>query len=312
MAAGAWKKYVALGVALLLVFAAIVLFGREKTTPVQHARLHILTTFLPLYVFTTNIVGDAANVENILPPGVGPHEYAFTPADIRRFADADVVVMNGLGLEGWMQQLISQSGTHAQIVVASDGIREPAVAGAEDGTTDHPGVNPHVWLDPVRAQEMTLWIAEQLAVADPANAALYRTNAAAYTKTLAALDDEYAKTLSAFSPAARSFIAFHPALAYLAERYGLAQVAVIEEFPGKEPSATYLASIVDMIRAKKVSALFSEPQFSPKVVQTVAAETGMTVQEIDTVETGDLAPETYVRVMQKNLQAFVAAFADPI
>ena len=95
----------------------------------------------------------------------------------------------------------------------------------------------------------------------------------------------------------------------MAERYGLEQVAVIEEFPGKEPTSKYLADLVDLIKREKIKVLFSEPQFSAKIVETVARETGALVYELDTMEVGELAPDSYEKIMEKNLKTLVRAFS---
>lgn len=310
MTSAVWKKFAALcAVCAVLVFVVVAL-QREKPQPQQSGRLRVLTTFLPLYVFTANVAGEYADVENLLPGGVGPHEYAFSPADVQKIVSADVLVMNGLGLEEWMDDLVEQSGTAAVRIVASEGI---SGQGIPDRDAEHGGdtaVNPHIWLDPVRAGQMVLFLGERLAAVDPPHAAAYRGNAAGYAARLGTLHRDYEEQLGIFPQEKRRFVAFHSALDYLAERYDLEQVAVIEEFPGKEPSAQYLASVVDVIRSKNVRALFSEPQFSPKVIQTVAAETGRTVREVDTVETGAFAMDTYERIMRKNLQTFVAAFSE--
>lgn len=276
-------------------------------------KLKVITTFLPMYVFTKNVAGDLADVENLLPPGVGPHDYSFTPGDIRKTVGADVIVANGLGLETWMTDLISKSGSHAKLVEAASGITGKswpdtvAVPGGAAGGETTGDVNPHVWLDPVLAEREVATIADGLAAADPAHAADYRRNAADYSKQLERLDSDYKAALDPIAD--KAFVAFHPAFDYLASRYGMNQLAVIEEFPGKEPGARYLTGLVDLIRQRGVKVLFSEPQFSPKVAETVASETGARVYELDTVEIGEFDPGTYVKVMRDNLKTLVRAFS---
>jgi len=278
----------------------------------SNGRLRIVTTFLPIYVFTKNVAGDYADVENLLPPGVGPHDYAFTPGDFRKVASADVIVANGLGLESWMTDLISSSGAKAKLIEAGKGIvttdfgDTTTVAGGASSGEDV-GVNPHVWLDPVLAKTEVANIAEALARSDSSHAAGYRRNAAEYSKKLEALDAEYRTALAGL--ANKDFVSFHPAFDYLASRYGLNGLAVVEEFPGKEPGAKYLASLVDLIKARQVQVLFSEPQFSPKIVETVAAETGARVYALDTGEVGDLSADSYIKIMEENLKVLVRAFS---
>ena len=291
-------------IAVVLIAAAAILLvwlfrapsaGPRTATP---GKLKVVATNYPMYIFTLNVAGDDADVTNLLPSGVGPHEYSPTPADARSIAKADVVVENGLGLENWLDGMMSSVGSKALVVVASQGL----------ATSTPEGVDPHVWVDPVMVQGMAANIADGLAKADPAHAAAYRQRAAEYGVRLAALDSEYRQAFTGF--ARRDFIAFHSAFGYLAKRYGLNQVAVIEEFPGKEPTAQYLASVVDTIRRDKVTAIFSEPQFSPKVVETVAQETGLKVRALDTAETGAASPDAYEKIMRANLATLVDAFKE--
>ncbi len=305
--------------AILIILVVVAIYYARGFTGgggglAQSGRIRVVTTFLPIYVFTANVAGDAAEVVNLLPPGVGPHDYSFTPADIRLLASADVVVVNGLGLESWMNNLIAQSGTKAVIVDASGGIPTKKTPTAVDLSGGAPGrgdgsgnVDPHIWLDPVRAEKMVQNIADGLGGADQANQETYQKNAAAYARRLATLDEEYRRALAAVP--GKEFVAFHSAFGYLATRYGLVERAVIEEFPGKEPGARYLAALVDLIKKNKTRALFSEPQFSPRVVETVAAETGVKVYALDTAEVGDFAPGTYEKIMRDNLKILVAALS---
>jgi zinc/manganese transport system substrate-binding protein len=288
-----------------LLFVAVVALGSYTYVPTSaerpaSERPKVIATIFPVAILAMNVAGSDADVELLVPSGSGPHEYAPTPGDIRRIAEADVIVMNGLGIDAWLADLIAESGTKALVIDASAGVETRE---AEEGGTD-----PHIWLDPVRAAQMTAMIAEGFARADPVNTAVYRANAAAYRARLTELDQDFARSLGA-APR-KDFISFHESWGYLAERYGLEQRAVIEEFPGKEPTARELANLVTLIRQTGVRALFSEPQFSPKVVATLAEETGLRISELDTLETGELAPETYERVMRQNLQTFVEAFAE--
>lgn len=307
-----------LAVILAILVVVVVYYARGFTNSggglVRSGKIRVVTTFLPIYVFTANVAGGAAEVVNLLPPGVGPHDYSFTPADVRLLASADVIVMNGLGLESWMQKLIIQSGTKAVVVDASAGITSqklPPETGLPSSTPsgeNAPGdTDPHIWLDPVRAEAMVKNIAAGLSRADPADQATYQKNFEDYGKRLAAIDEEYRAALAVVPD--KEFVAFHSAFGYLAARYGLVERAVIEEFPGKEPGAQYLAALVDLIKKNKTRALFSEPQFSPRVVQTVAVETGARVYALDTAEVGDFAPGTYEKIMRDNLKILVAALS---
>lgn len=284
----------------VLVLAAFLFVGRGEKT-VKGEKIRVVTTFLPIYVFTKNVTGDLAEVENLLPPGAGPHEYSFTPGDVQKISRADVLVMNGLGAEAWAAGVIKESGTMAKIIDASVSVPVRLRKGTPD---------PHIWLSPTLVQMMVANIAAGLAAADPKNAAGYQSNAEVYLKKIQKLADDYDFYLESPAIKRTDFIAFHAAFGYFAERFGLIERAVIEEFPGKEPGAKYLAGVVDLIRREKVRALFSEPQFSPKVLETVAKETGLRVRQLDTAETGPLLPDTYELIMRKNLETLIEALSE--
>ncbi|MEK7072940.1 MAG: zinc ABC transporter substrate-binding protein [Patescibacteria group bacterium] len=295
------RAVIAALVVVVVVAAIGVLFWNRlrSVVSVDDGRLRVVTTFAPLYSFTAAIAGDDALVENLLPPGVGPHDFAFAPSEMERLSQADIVVANGLGLEQWLSNAIRTANSDVTLVEASNGIamREPDTALQ---------VDPHVWLDPIRAQTMAANIALALATADPAHASAYGTRRDALVARLAALDKEIRTGLSgAFD---RRFVGFHDAFGYFAERYGLQTVAVIETSPGKEPSPRDVAQIVSLIRRSGVKALFTEPQFSPALVEAIAVETGLATHSLDPLETAAFSADGYFDGMRANLVALRVAF----
>lgn len=308
------RAVIAAFVVIVAVAAIGVLFWNRLRSAgfVDDGRLRVVTTFAPLYSFTAAIAGDDALVENLLPPGVGPHDFAFTPSDMERLSQADIVVANGLGLEQWLSNAIRTANPHVTLVEASAGIatRVPDQAlrlGGGNAGEGEPGpADPHVWLDPIRAQTMAANIALALATADPAHAAAYGTRRDALVTRLTALDKEIRTGLSGASD--RRFVAFHDAFGYFAERYGLQTVAVIETSPGKEPSPRDVAQIVSLIRRSGVKALFTEPQFSPALVQAIADETGLVTHALDPLETSAFTADGYFDGMRANLAALRVAF----
>jgi zinc/manganese transport system substrate-binding protein len=271
-------------------------------------RLRVMATFAPLYCFAVNVAGDAADVTCLLPPNAGPHEYALRPGDARRIAEADVIVMNGLGLEDAYEAALA-SNPRAVRIRASAGIRQ--LPGSreiviEDGSAecahghdhDH-GMNPHVWLDPVLAKRQVLVIAEGLAKADAANAEGYRARGRAYAAQLEALHGEWREAMA--SVANRRFVALHDAFPYLARRYGLEQAGVVSEFPGREPTPRYLASLIETIRRERVAAVLGEPGSSPALVRRIAADTGARTALLDSMETGEWSASFYTTVSRRNL-----------
>jgi len=218
--------------------------------------------------------GDHVNVVTLVPPGASPHTYELTPSQVEQVARASLLVLNGVGLEYWADKLVKGAGNPELIVVdTSQGIE------ILDGDSAALNGNPHVWLDPQNAIVQVEHIRDALIQSDPAHAEVYRNQAQAYVDQLQALDREVVAETGTWS--SRQFIAFHPAWAYFARRYGLEQAAVIESSPGREPSPAEVARIVETAKRIGARAIFAEPQFSAKAARTIAEETGAAVLFLD-------------------------------
>jgi zinc transport system substrate-binding protein len=295
-----------------LQFAALVLW----LVPVFHgnARIAILTTFAPIHCFTSNVAGDAADVSVLVPPNAGPHDYSFSPADVQKIAKADVLIINGAGLENWLQRGIRSAGKKDLLVVdTSVGIDlitgldvRPLPGVRSEPDSDAGGPNPHIWLSPANAIKQVEHIRDALVSRDPGNAETYRTNAGVYIQQLNGLDAQIRTATASFPN--KNLITFHDTFPYFARDYGFHVVATFEEFPGKEPSPRTIEELRKIIAAGNVSALFSEPQYSPRAMQVIGKEFKVPVVQLDPMETGEGAKDFYERVTQKNLDALVAAF----
>ncbi len=272
----------------------------------------VVTSIPPLYSFATNVGGDSLRVENLLPPGASPHQTSFTPAQAKLVAEADLLIINGAGLELWVDDLIKSTGrTDLRVVEASKGLDFlrpdepiPVPGGGGSGGEPPTNVDPHVWLDVSNAKKMVGTVTDAIAAIDPKNAADHRARAADYVKRLESLDAEI-KRQTADLPR-KDFVSFHSAFQYYARAYGLRQVAVLEEFPGKEPSPAYLAGLVDLVKKLGVTAVFSEPQFSPRPAEALARETGAKVYQVDP-EGRELRPSMYEDLMRADTRTFVTA-----
>lgn len=275
-------------------------------------RLLVLASVPVIYSLAANVAGDAVRLENLLTPGSSPHQVSFTPAQARLMSEADLLIINGANLEPWVDDLLASSGnSDLRVVVASDGVQflrpdEPVpVTPSGTGTNTAPeAVDPHVWLDVANARIMVGNIADALSAADPAGAAGYRERADAYNTRLESLDSEVRASLSTLST--RRFVSFHSAFQYYARAYGLEQVAVIEESPGKEPPPQYLAGLVRLVKELGVSAIFSEPQFSARPAEALARETGARVYEIDP-EGATVSAAMYEELIRDATAVFAAA-----
>ncbi len=288
-------------------------------------RLEVAADIVPMADFCRAVGGDMVEVELLVPPGASPHTHELTTGQMRFLAGADVVVTVGLGLTPWAEEVFAKAGNpDLEIVVAGEAVPPSslvpaggvATAGHADDEKEEGGdaecdagsSDPHVWLDPELVVYMVEAIRDAFIDADPANAEAYRENAAGYAEELARLDGDIARATAELTH--RGFISFHSSFTYFARRYGLEQVGVIEEQPGKEPSAGEIAELVDLIESRGVRAVFAEPQFNPRAAEAIAEESGGTVVVgiLDPLgDPDDPGADTYLEVMRNNLAAMVEA-----
>ncbi|QJU56202.1 zinc ABC transporter substrate-binding protein [Herbiconiux sp. SALV-R1] len=276
--------------------------------------LKVVATTTQVADFTREIAGDAASVTQLIQPNQSAHSYDPSAADLSALASADVLVINGAGLEEWLDDAISASGFDGVTIDASTGIQlSEEEAGDEhaheEGTEDdhaheegsgdeaagddhdhaHEGGNPHIWTDPARAEQMVATIESGLAAADPAAASDFTANADAYEKKLAELDDWIRENVDQVPADKRLLVSNHDAFTYFVDAYGITYVgSVIPSFDDNaEPSAAQIDELVAAIEATGVKAVFSEASISPKAADTIASEAGVTVYSGDEALYGD-------------------------
>jgi ABC-type Zn uptake system ZnuABC Zn-binding protein ZnuA len=260
-----------------------------------------------------NIAGDWIDLHILIPPGVDEHSFQYTPEDVARVADADVVFMNGAGLETFMKPLIENAGQHAKVISVSDGITLMQAANftgekTRVGEQPSPGGDPHVWLDPNNTLVWTKNIAAALAGLDPQHAADYQANAKNYQQNLVELDRWIQQQVAQIPEANRQLVTDHEIFTYFANRYGFKQIgALIPSYStAAEPSAKELAGIEDAIRQFGVKAIFVGNTVNPDLSKRVALDTGVTLVPIYTGSLTAGAPaETYLDYMRYNVEAIV-------
>ncbi len=292
-------KYIAAIVSVLIVGVLGYIFVVQKSASVPENKISVVASFYPVYFLASQIGGDRADVINVTPAGGEPHDYEPTAQDMTRIESANLVVLNGGGLEAWgdsvKQSIDAQKTT---FVTAGEGLTTRRVV--EDGEDI---IDPHVWLSPILAQQMVDRIEQGYAKADPANADYYAQNAATLKAKLAQLDTEYRQGLA--SCKSKDIITSHVAFGYLSAAYGLNQVAITGVSPEEEPSAKELADIADFAKKNGVRYIFFESLVSPKLSQTIATEVGAQTLVLDPIEgiTSDemAAGATYFSVMESNL-----------
>jgi len=278
-------------------------------------KLLVAATILPLGDFCQHLGGDLVQVQVLIPPGASPHVFEPAPSVMARASRARVFVYIGAGLEPWATKLLRARGPEDLVVVeAAHGVpllgmaahhhdeggakahHEAEKAEAHEG---HSAGNPHIWLDPVLAQEICRQIAGAFMQADPGHRAQYEANLREYLAALAALDQEI-KT-HAQSWRLRDYVTFHPAFSYFARRYGLHEVGTIEAAPGREPTPRHLRDLLAAIRRTQIKVVFAEPQLNPRVAEVIAQEAGVRVLRLDPV--GGMPPygSDYLKLMRYNL-----------
>ncbi|MGE5308677.1 MAG: metal ABC transporter substrate-binding protein [Deltaproteobacteria bacterium] len=258
----------------------------------------VLTSFYPMYIMTVNVAGGitGVTVSNLTPPVTGClHEYSLTTENMKKIDGADVLVVNGAGMESFLDKAKSAN-PRLQVVTLSDGVPLITQGGA---------VNPHVWVSVSGAMTEVRNLVAGLSKADPAHRAEYEKNGGAYLSKLEALRARMEKELAPFR--GRQIITFHEAFPYFAREFGLRVAAVIEREPGSSPSARELAQTVDIVRRAGIKALFVEPQYSPAAAETIARETGTRVNVLDPAVTGPDEPDAYLAVMERNLETLKQA-----
>ena len=277
--------------------------------------LHILASFLPIYVFTSNVIQGVpgVSVELMLPPGTGcPHDYTLTPGDLKKIATSSVLVINGLGIEEFAGRPVQAANPDIKIIDASRGITplESKEGHSHHGHEHHPGrINAHVWTSPALAAVQVRNIAESLSAIDPKHSVLYHKNAANFTARLEKLISGVKDTAGKLKK--RTVVASHNVFDYLARDLGLTVVAYIEENPGQPPSAGKLNKLIQTIQKEKVAAIFAEPQYPPRMAQVLSRETGVPFYVLDPVTTaqGTIGLDYYEKVMHANLTIIQKALA---
>ena len=261
------------------------------------APLRVLASFLPMEIFTRNVVGDTpgVTVESLLPASMGcPHDYALTPGDMKKIASADLFVANGFGMEEFLGEPVRRANPRIRVVETARGVRP--IRGGHDDPGD---VNPHTWVSPRNAILQVREIEKALSAARPADADAFRRNADAYVSRLSALAAEFEGEAKRFRR--RNIVTFHNVFDYLARDLGLTVVGEIETAPGQQPSAGEIRNLARTIRERGVPAVFSEPQYSPKIAEALGREAGVPVRVLDPVATGSPTLTAYEDAMRRNL-----------
>jgi len=278
------------------------------------APLSVVAAFYPIAEAARAVGGDAVLVTDLTPVGGGPHDLEVTPQDIERVADADLLLYIGSGFQPQVEELaggLPAGATALDLLTTVELLpvdpQVPGTAGEVDGEVLAGGIDPHVWLDPVRFAQMADAVAAALGQADPGHAASFAANAAAYRHRLETLDGAFATSLADCE--SRAVVTSHRAFGYFADRYDLLQLPIAGLSPDQEPDPRSLEAIANAARENGVTTIFFESRVPRAFAETVAREIGADTDALEPIETLtqqqlDLGLD-YTTLMDQNRAALV-------
>lgn len=288
------------------------------------AYIEVVTTIFPLADIAKNLGAGRVKATALLPPGASPHTYEPTVEQAKAVANADLFIFVGGGLDDWVtglaeaediptleimahmgERLLEYNGMHAD----EESDNEHAQDEEQKSQSRHPrhyqgSCDPHIWLDPVLVKEVIApLITEKLTAADPERAEHFAASLEQYQAELEKLHEEISTVVGRFTK--KRFISYHSAWNYFVRRYVLEEAAAVEPFPGEEPSAKWLAGLIQLAQEQQIDVLFAEPQLSKKTTEIIAREIGGRVAILDPLGgKGVSGRESYMDIMRYNLEIF--------
>jgi manganese/iron transport system substrate-binding protein len=253
--------------ALALALSASGCASNASTSKFDNGKIDVVTTISTLNSFVQGVGGNKVRVTSIVPVGASPETYEPTPQDVATITKAQVLVENGAGLETWLDRLLRNAASpKLQTVIGSEGL-----AVIDD--------NPHLWMDPQYAKHYVLQIRDGLIAVDPTDANTFRINAMHYNDALDSLTAHIRSQIQTIPPSQRYMIVMHNAWQYYNNRFGITTLGFVERNPGQEPNPQEIANLVDLAKKHNVHGIFSEPEYSPKLLYTIAQGANIKVVE---------------------------------
>lgn len=311
---------------LLLVVAVLLLMmlaacGPKSSGSIVEGKVNVITTFYPIYEFSSEIGGEDINAINLLPVGVEPHDWTPRSQDIINTSKAQLFLYNGAGLEGWVPNFLKSldSDSEAKAVEVSQGVdlimtdeEDGHDHGHEDEGAEHSDslhTDPHTWVSPKSALVMAKNIKESLQSVDPEHSAGYEERYQKLAERLSALDSKFTEELGKLPN--KEIVVSHQAFSYLARDYGLSQHAIMGLSPDAEPRGQDLLDLAALVKKEGIRYIFFEELVSDKLAKTLASETGVSTMVLNPVEGLTEAQEkngdNYFTLMEKNLQNLILA-----
>lgn len=286
---------------LSVLILSVILVGCSNVN-IESDKPQIYTSFYALYDFTKEIVGDNADVYNMVPAGTEPHDWEPTVQDMSNINNADVLFYNGLGMESWIDKVKSS-------LVDSEVRFEELSLGVP---VDENGTDPHIWLNPKNVEIMCKNILDTLCEIDPDNKGIYEVNYNNYMVSLNSLDKSYSDTISNLYN--RSIVVSHEAYNYLCNAYGLKQIAIDGISADSEPSPDKMKDLINFVNENNIKYIFYEELLSQKTAEILAQETGTKLLQLNPFEglTDEEMSrgENYISVMYENLENIKTALVN--
>jgi zinc/manganese transport system substrate-binding protein len=271
-------------------------------------RIQVVASFSILGDMVAQVAGDRAEVLVLVGPNGDAHAFEPLPSDAKKLSNSKLVIVNGLGLDGWMDRLVSASGYTGPVVVASKGV-EPRTM-VEEGSSGETATDPHAWQDISNGIVYVTNIVNALAAADPANAAHYRVGGERYIDQLRSLDADIRQQIAKVPADKRRVITSHDAFGYFAGAYGVEFLAPEGLSTESEPSATELARLIDQIKRERIKTLFVENIADPRMIKMIASDTGAEIGGTlfsDALSSADGPAPHYIEMFTNNVPKLVAA-----
>ncbi len=291
---------------MLRLLAPYLFLGLLFGTPAYAVQpVPVVASFSILGDLVHQIGGDRVSVDTLVGPEEDAHVFDPAPRDAARLAAAKLVIINGLGFEGWIDRLIKASGGTPRLVIASVGISSHRAL--IDG---HERIDPHAWQDVSNVRIYARNIADALIASDPDGGGFYRANLARFDAELAALDDEIRTAISAIPPERRKIVTTHDAFGYFALAYGVEMIAPQGVSTEAEASAKDVARIIRQVRSEKIPAVFLENVIDPRLAQQIAAESGARIGGklySDAISKENAPAGTYIAMMKANIRELTKA-----
>ena len=305
-------KAAILAIAVIIPISSIFVWNSDQSfvsASSGTAELSAIVSFYPLYEFTKQVGQDKVNVSLLIPPGIEPHDWEPTVNDLQKMHEADLIVINGIGFESWADDIdtvnsdvvIVDTSKGLSLILDDDALRK------DSNHFDRSTADPHIWLNPVKAQTQVQNILDAIVLIDPENEKFYKQNAQSYQDKLDALDSKIRAELSSCN---KDFIAFHNAFSYFAMEYGLNQHSIVDSNePNIGPTLKTLETVINLAKTFDIDVVFTEESIDTRTSQVIANEIGARVLVLSPIETISDDSDYFLK-MEKNLSNLKAALCN--